>query len=264
VPTLDEIADELLALTPAEFTAARNARAKELGGELGAAVKALPRPSAGAWATNLLARAKSDELAQLFALGDALRDAQSGADRDTLADLTRQRRALVAALAKQAAGLADDSGHAVNATAVAEVERTLQAGMTDPAAAAAIASGRLLRGLAGDGLDAVDLDDAVAGQPPKARAVVSSIESKLAIKAAEAAIAEARSALEETERMTRDASRAREALTLERQELREHLAEVEAELADAARAVEAADRDRARAARALDEAEQARAALDGG
>ncbi|GAB2449503.1 DNA-binding transcriptional MerR regulator [Conyzicola lurida] len=262
MPTIEDIADELLALTPAEFTAARNARAKQLGGELGAAVKALPRPSAGAWATNLLARAKSDELAQLFALGDALRDAQSEADRDTLADLTRQRRALVSALAKLAAGLADDAGHAVNATAVAEVERTLQAGMTDPAAAAAISSGRLLRGLSGDGLDAVDLDDAVAGQPARARAVVTSIESKRAVKAAEVAVAEAKSALEDADRMSQDAGRAKEALALERQELREHLAEVEAELTDAARAVEAADRDRAKAARALDEAEEARAALD--
>ena len=264
---LAAIATELYALLPTEFTAARNERAKSHTGELAAEVKSLPRPSAAAWATNLLARERPDEVAQLFALGDSLRDAQDGLDRATLTKLGSQRRALVAALAKQAGSLATDAGHPVNAAALVDVERTLQAGMSDASAAAAVTSGRLVRALAGDGLEAVDLDDAVAGPLPGARprtkpkAPVKKGPTKKQLDAADAALATARKEAKDADRAAREAGSSKESLTLEREELREQLADVEGELADASRAAEKADRARTTAARALEKAERERAKL---
>ena len=264
---LAAIAAELYPLLPTEFTAARNERAKRETGQLATDIKALPKPSAAAWATNLLARERPDEVAQLFALGDSLRDAQDSLDRATLTKLGSQRRALVAALAKRAASLSTDTGHPVNAAAVVDIERTLQAGMSDAAAAAAVTSGRLVRALSGDGLEAVDLDDAVAGPLPeararkKAKAPVKKGPTQKQLDAADAAIVEARTAAKEAERTAREAGSARESLTLEREELREQLADVEGELADATRAATAADRARYTAARALEKAERERAKL---
>ena len=266
---LASIAADLYALLPTEFTAARNSRAKDENGALAAEVKKLPKPSAAAWGTNLLARERPDDVAQLFALGDSLRDAQDSLDRATLTKLGSQRRALVAALAKQAASLAEDAGHPLNAAAIIDIERTLQAGMADAAAAAAVSSARLVRALAGDGLEAVDLDDAVAGPLPgarvrattKAKAPAKKGPTKKQLDAAEAAVAEAHTAADDAERLAREAGTAKESLTLERQELREHLADVEGELADATRAAEAADRTRTAATRALEKAERDRAKL---
>ena len=264
---LASVAAELYALLPAEFTAARNERAKAETGDLAKEIKALPKPSAAAWATNLLARENADQVAQLFALGDSLRDAQDGLDRATLTKLGTQRRALVGALAKQAGSLAADAGHPVNAAAIIDIERTLQAGMSDAAAAAAVTSGRLVRALSGDGLEAVDLDDAVAGPLPGARPRSAKKvpekkgPTKKQLDAADAAVTEARKAAKDAERSSRQAGSAKESLTLEREELREQLADVEGELADATRAAEKAERARSTAAKALEKAERDRARL---
>jgi hypothetical protein len=264
---LASVAAELYALLPTEFTAARNERAKNETARLAADIKALPKPSAAAWATNLLARERPDEVAQLFALGDSLRDAQEGLDRATLTKLGSQRRALVGALAKQAAALATEAGHPVNAAAIIDIERTLQAGMSDAAAAAAVTSSRLVRALSGDGLEAVDLDDAVAGPLPEARArqkaktPIKKGPTKKQLDAADSAVAAARKEAKDADRAAREAGSAKESLTLEREELREQLADVEGELADATRAAEKAERARSTAARALEKAERDRAKL---
>jgi len=166
MPTLAEIADELYGLLPAEFTAARNvwvrALKDETDTELAERVSVLRKASPAAWGVNLLARHRSDELAQLADLGALMRQAQSDLDRDQLAELTSQRRRLVSALAREAAELAADAHHVLTSSALDEVAATLQAALGDPAAAAAVRSGRLVRPLVGDGVEPVDLDDAVA------------------------------------------------------------------------------------------------------
>ena len=53
---LDAVAVELLALAPAEFTAARNARARAAPKAMAERITALRRPSVSAWAVDLLAR----------------------------------------------------------------------------------------------------------------------------------------------------------------------------------------------------------------
>lgn len=79
---LDTVADELYGLTPAEFTAARDSRVADArrarDRELAVAVKALKRPSVGAWLANLLVRRGPDEVDRLLSLAADLREARTG------------------------------------------------------------------------------------------------------------------------------------------------------------------------------------------
>src|SRR4051794_20255768 len=74
---------DLYGLPLEEFTAARNALAKQLGrqGDKAAAeeVKRLAKPSRTAWALNQLARRHPDDVEQLLAAGERLREAQQRA-----------------------------------------------------------------------------------------------------------------------------------------------------------------------------------------
>lgn len=161
---LDAVAAELYALPPDEFTAARNVRANQADGPLAAQIKALRKPTAAAWAVGLLAR--EGQLGDALELSAALREAQDDLDAAELNRLGRQRRALVAALAAQAADLAAAKGVTVSASARTEVEKTINAAVMDAAAAAAVMTGRLVRTLEATGLEPVDLTDAVGGSVP--------------------------------------------------------------------------------------------------
>lgn len=161
---LDAVATELYALPPDEFTAARNVRANQADRPLAAQIKALRKPTAAAWAVGLLAR--EGQLGDALELSAALREAQDDLDAAELNRLGRQRRALVAALAAQAADLAAAKGVTVSASARTEVEKTINAAVMDAAAAAAVMTGRLVRTLEATGLEPVDLTDAVGGSVP--------------------------------------------------------------------------------------------------
>ena len=68
-----EIADELHALPLAEFTPARDARAKALKGTpLAPAVKALRKPGTAAWVLGLLVRREAAQVDQLLNVADKL------------------------------------------------------------------------------------------------------------------------------------------------------------------------------------------------
>lgn len=192
--TLAEIADELYALAPAEFTAARNARSRDIKDgkdlELAQRVLELRKPSPAAWAVNLLARERRVELEQLAELGVAMREAQEELDRAQLAEFTRQRRALVNALAREAAALATAARHNLTASVTEEVAQTLQAALNDPAAASAVRSRRLVRPLEATGVEPVDLTDAVAApeasmlSAPRAEAKRAPVRDLAAVRAA--------------------------------------------------------------------------------
>lgn len=157
------IADELYALPLGEFTAARDARAKELKGtDLAAAVKALRKPSLAAWVVNLLVRRDAEQATQVLELGAALRDAAAGMQGDELRALTRQRRQLTAAVTTGARTLASAEGVKVTAAVADQVEATLTAAMLDARCADAVRSGLLVTALASTGVGEVDLGNAVA------------------------------------------------------------------------------------------------------
>ncbi|WP_104163076.1 hypothetical protein [Cryobacterium sp. N22] len=163
--TLTDVARELYGLRPQDFTAARNITAQELKSSeaaLSKQVAALKKPSPAAWVVNLLAREKTDDLTALLDLGEHMRTAQEQLDRDALRRLSGERRAAVTALAQAGAARAAGLGNPPTPAVLGEVEQTLLAGTSDPAAAGAVASGLLVKPLWAGGFEPVDLDGAVA------------------------------------------------------------------------------------------------------
>lgn len=169
-------ADELYALPPGEFRAARDERAAQARAagdrELAAAIRKLRRPTVSAWLANQLARAAGDQVAELLHLGAALREAQSALAGDRLRELSERRRQLVPALTRTAAELAAHARQPVSDQAERELTGTLEAALADPAAGDAVRSGRLATALSYAGLGgpdaaaAVDIPD--TGEPPAA------------------------------------------------------------------------------------------------
>ncbi|WP_216084923.1 hypothetical protein, partial [Shigella sp. SHS-8] len=125
---LDAIAAELCALPPDRFTAARNAKAAA-DPALAKAIKALRKPVVAAWAVNVLVQ--EGGLADALALAAELREAQDDLDAAELGRLSKQRRALVAGLAKQAVARGADRGVTVSGAARDDVEKTINAAVMD-------------------------------------------------------------------------------------------------------------------------------------
>jgi hypothetical protein len=188
---LESVADELYALLPGEFTAARNefARHARRAGQadLAAAVTALRRPTAAAWLANTLTREQPDLVRQLIGLGGELRDAQTARRGEELRRLTAQRREVVAEAVRQTRRLAGDHGQPVSEATVREVQATLDAALADPRAGEAVLSGRLVTGLTYTGLGDVEVDSAMAvtaARQPPPPAVTSSRAPRSASKPA--------------------------------------------------------------------------------
>jgi hypothetical protein len=282
---LDEVAEELYGVPPEEFVAARTTardRAKGVGDkELAAAVAALPKPTTAAWVCNLLVRRQPAEVAQLTELGELLRQAQTNLSGDQLRQLGQQRNQVVAALARQARGLAHAEGHDVSSAVAEQVETTLRAAVVDPGAGEALAAGRLTTALSYSGLGPVDLSGAVA-TPVRSGSAVSPTQAPAKKAAGGAAgpdaeerqrrdaeerrrreLQQARRDAEEAAGVARDATAAAEAAeqkltdaAARREELRERAGQLEKELRrlereikEAGGAVQEADRRRDAAVR---------------
>ncbi|QCD61006.1 hypothetical protein [Streptomyces hawaiiensis] len=147
----DSVADELYALRPEEFTAARAsamASARTAGDrELAERIRALRKPSLAAWVSNLLVRGSPGEVEPLLRLGEGLRQAHQDLDGAQLRELSRRQHALIRALSLQARQLAEEAGHPIGESVQREVENTLHAVLADPEAARAWAGGRLAKPL---------------------------------------------------------------------------------------------------------------------
>jgi hypothetical protein len=163
---VDDVADELYALPPQEFTAARdNAATQAAEASARAAIRRLRKPTAAAHAVNAAVREQPETVDELLALADELRAAMAGRGGD-LRELTERRRQLISNLvgADLAAVIRDD------------VTATFVAATADPQLGAAVRSGRLIKPLRYAGFGAMpDLDDAVATKltsrrPPTATA----------------------------------------------------------------------------------------------
>ena len=164
---LAEVAAQLYALPFDDFVAARTAAAKDAAAgqgrrSLAAEVRSLPKPSVAAWTVNMLAAREPETLRELAGLGQSMRAAQSSLDAAELRRLGQERRQLLGGAVKAAQAVAEQLGRKISGTIAAEVESTLRAATADAGAAAAVQSGRLLRALSADGVDVVDLSDAVA------------------------------------------------------------------------------------------------------
>ncbi len=170
--TADRVADELYALPPGEFIAARDERvraARESGDrELATALGRLRRPTTSAWAVNLLARDQPDLLDQLGTLGGELREAQRELRGPALRELAAERQRVVAALVQTARRLAARAGHPASAGTAYEVEQTLHAALADPAVAREVCAGRLVHPAAPGGFG-VDTGGGALGDEPADR-----------------------------------------------------------------------------------------------
>lgn len=157
------IAEELYGLPLADFTPARDVRAKAARGRpLAASVKALRKPSTAAWVVDLLVRYETGQVEQVLGVGAALREAQAGMDAAQLRELTKQRRQLTAAVTARARALARQHGVCVTEQVAGQVEATLTAAMIDAGAARAVRSGLLVSALSATGVGGLDVTAAVA------------------------------------------------------------------------------------------------------
>jgi len=171
---LDTVADELYAQPREEFIATRDARAKQARAagrrDLAAAIGKLRKPTSAAWMVNLLAREQPDEVRGLVELGEALRAAHGTLDGAALQQLSRRRHQVVHALVRQARSLARKAGYPASEAVAREVEATIVAALTDPAAARELAAGRLATSLSITDLGEPDwFGDTTAAQPAHRR-----------------------------------------------------------------------------------------------
>jgi hypothetical protein len=224
--TFEDVAAGLLRAPLADFVALRKEAAKDP--TLKEQVAKLTKPSQAAWSVNAFAHDNPRDLGALLDCGAALREAQAAGDAERLRELTTAAHGQVRALVTAIAG---SSGEAVKA----QVEQTLRAAMSDPAAADAVQAGLLLKALAPAGFGHVDLDGSVAGSPPARpsrpvlRVVTTAKDEKVRRQAADAADS-ARTVLKQCKR---------------------ELAACEAELTKRERQCASAQRDRDRIAEAL-------------
>jgi hypothetical protein len=162
---LQRAAQALYALPFDDFIAARTAAAKDAAASskpLAQAIRTLPKPSVAAWTVNMLAHHRPDAIQQIRILGQTMQEAQASLDAAALRELAKERRKLLGTAVGEARLAAEKQGRKISGPVAIEVEETLRAATADLAAAAAVESGLLLRGLSADGVDQVDVTEAVA------------------------------------------------------------------------------------------------------
>lgn len=149
--TIDAAAEALYELPPGEFVPARDDRvtaARRRGDrELARAIGRLRRPTRAAWLANLLARHRAEQIEGLVELAAGLAQAQRTLDGDALRALATQRHRAVAAMARDAARLAQAAGSPATDAQLRELQGILEAALAQPEVAQEVRSGRLTRTL---------------------------------------------------------------------------------------------------------------------
>jgi hypothetical protein len=247
--SLSQAADELYGLPPADFTGARDTRAREAkaagDGDAAAQIKKLAKPTVSAWLVNQLMRDAADQMRQLFDLGQALQDAQRELDGDRMRELSAQRRQVIGALVPEATRIATQAGQPASAAVLTEVRATLEATLADPAAVEAVRSGRLTKGLAYAGLGEVGPGAVAAARPrgqsgsgrgkPAGResavpAAADAVErAQQAVNAAQADAATAEAAVGESEQRLATVAEQRQFVRRRIERLEQELREAQAE-----------------------------------
>lgn len=160
LPGLDSAADELYSLDPADFVTRRDELVKDARAAkdraLANAIKALRRPTVGAWYLNVAARAGLTSLFEWLRLGRELRDAQAALDFKRVVALAPKRADVERRVLRDLAAHLAALGVTASPAGLEEVRTTLRAALADPDAAAAVEAGRLAKpleyGAFGDGL----------------------------------------------------------------------------------------------------------------
>src|SRR5579859_4354204 len=144
---VDEAAERLYGLPLDEFTAARNGAAKELRDRGLRAeadeVKALPKPSAAAWAVNQLTRRRHADLDEFLEAAATARDAQLGGGPDAREAV----KALRTTLNRLVQAAREELGSKTSEAVVTGIRQSLEAAAVDDEAAEDIRRGRLAKEL---------------------------------------------------------------------------------------------------------------------
>jgi hypothetical protein len=271
-------AERLYGLPLEEFTAARDAAAKELrragDRDAAAALAKLPKPTPAAWAANQVARTEPDVLDAFLSAGSALREAQEAAlagDAGKLREATRAQRTAVEAFMAAAQPL-QPNGRPLSRAMSDRLRTTLLAAAGNEELSDALADGRLaLEAEAGGAWPPPDQEE-VAAAPRRAkpaRRAKSTEGRKLVTDTNKRASRAARKTTERDEAAERERAEAkereraeREAARAARQELERELREARGALKVRERTLTAAEKDARRAEHrlevALAEAEDAR------
>lgn len=292
-PSLDDEMRRLYQLPLGEFTAVRNALAKQLqkqgDGEAADQVKALPKPSASAWAVNQLFAREEERMRALLAAGErarkALQHTLTVGDAEALREALQEEREQRDQLRHSAAGILSED-RAPGQAILDRVTVNLDALALSPGAAEEAARGWLSQDLEPPGFEVLaGLQFAAPHPDRRGLRLVPALPAEkrpAAKKPAAKAVPEPRRKEDEAarereeerrrariERAQQKAGRlAAEADTLRRDAERaeREAAEAEREAREAARraglAREDADRIRRRAERAAAEAERAEKDLD--
>jgi hypothetical protein len=146
---VEQIIDDLYAVRPTEFVAARAVRVAEArtAGDAAAAnrIAKLRRPTLAAWASNRFVRERPAEVQQLLALGETLREAHRALDADSLREASGQQHKLITTLAREAASLAREAGLPLTETVLHDVEQVFHAVLASPDLAIQWSAGRLVK-----------------------------------------------------------------------------------------------------------------------
>lgn len=147
-----ETVERLYTAPPEQFIASRSeavAQARAAGDRaLAERIGRLRKPSLAAWMVNLLAHRRPDLIDDLLAVGAELRAAQRELRGAELRELSARRRDTVAALAREARGLALAAGRSAGEKLpLVDVEKTLAAALSDEALAAEVRAGQLVKSL---------------------------------------------------------------------------------------------------------------------
>ncbi|HEY3408777.1 MAG TPA: hypothetical protein VGK53_11460 [Propionicimonas sp.] len=265
---LDAVSAELYGGMPADFVTRRDELAKQARGdgdrELAAAIKALRRPTVGAWYLNVAAAAGLTSLRELLDLGRELRETQAAGDFAALRELAARRGPLVARVLRDLTAHLAQVGVTVTGNGLDEVRTTLGAALADPAVDQLVRSGRVDRPLSYGGFGEVDMAVPVPARGASGGAKDS--PAKAAAQASEQLAATRRElAAAERERAAIEAHSVEAGAALRAARRRVETLETELDRArDAlARAEDEASRLKARAAALSATIEQARKALAG-
>lgn len=263
--------DDLYGSPPAEFTATRDAYARQAKAEgdrdLAARIAGLKKPPVPAWAVNLLVRERGEDVEQLLQLGASMREATASLAGPELRELSVQQHKVLDAMRVQAGRLTQEAGVRLSLDVGEKVVATLRAAMSDPAAADAVRTATLVRTLESTGFDDVDVEGATAGDAaprrvaPTAPRRPAKESTKTATKKGTKAVPRDELRARREEKAAREAERERaEAERRERElaELRAAVEEAGDALDDARDEASAADADLASAQRRQEDLDRRR------
>jgi hypothetical protein len=165
--------DRLYALPLDEFVKARDELARSLRSADrrpdATTIKALRKPTVGAWALNQAVRTRRADIRELLEAGAALRDAQerllAGGERADLRDATEREREVVSRLAEAAVAIGGEAGR--SGALEPRLRATLHAAALDESVREELAAGRLVREHEPVALGALAVDEP---QPTRAAA----------------------------------------------------------------------------------------------